>query len=234
MTKSNTNTRPPIHSHFPWLVYSYGERFDAQMFYDVEEGNRYIKQIPDMSNKIICANSHGWMVMLDLDLNSSFLLNPVSMEKIILPPWQSPRPTWVCCILSLPPSDPKCIVAFFTAQRPYIMFCHPNDKVWREKEFDITNFKFNEVVSFEGKIYCLNGLDGSLMELKVLNNYMLQMTQLVKSPHDPLLNGEEHNGGQCYLVESLGEIFLVTLTLYKLFKNRIREVCVYKMDLRKS
>lgn len=236
MEKSNTCTHEtPIPSRFPWLVYFHGHHFDTQTFYDIEGGNYYIKQIPDMSNKCLCANSHGWMVMTDFDLTSDeqiLLLNPVSMEKIVLLPFK-PKPTfkfsWSRCILSLPPSDPKCIVAFFDTNPPYIVFCHPSDKVWREEELDINNRFIDNVFSCDGKICYNNG--GSLMELKVLDNDKLEVTKLVEIEPKKVFDGSVIE--QWFFVESLGDIFLVIIGVYSFeSKNRIRNVCVFKMNLR--
>ncbi|KAF5932552.1 hypothetical protein HYC85_028723 [Camellia sinensis] len=58
-------------------------------------------------------------ILLDLESDDCFLLNPVSMEKIMLPPLQ--YFPFFCCILSLPPTNPNCALIFVCREKSSAM-----------------------------------------------------------------------------------------------------------------
>nr|GMC74958.1 proteinaceous RNase P 2 [Ipomoea batatas] len=130
MAKGNKSiSRPPTPSQFPLLVYFHGKKSNTQTFYDIERDYYEVKKIPDMFNKYVRNSSHGWTLMIDMYMKSDttcFLLNIASMEKIKLPPWKFETPRY--SVLTLPPSDPKSIVAFFREGISSVMFCHPGEK----------------------------------------------------------------------------------------------------------
>ncbi|CAH9138774.1 unnamed protein product [Cuscuta epithymum] len=234
--------RSMITSQFPRLVYYHREDdIDSNLHlysYDVERRNSsVIKNTPaDMANhKGVCA-AYGWMVMLDerTNANSCFLFNPMSMKKITLPPWRAMQ--WSCCTLTLPPSHPNSVVAFFDLDRPFIMFCYPGEAIWREQDFidDIAIVQpFNQVVCHERQIYCLDFQGVTLIELTLSNDYRFEIRRqlTMKRPN------WHYDDATCYqrlLVESLGDIFMIYIIFIGFPRKKVREVCVFKLDMDKA
>nr|GMC71311.1 F-box/kelch-repeat protein At1g57790-like [Ipomoea batatas] len=230
MTKSNKSiSGPPTPSHFPLLVYFHGKKSNTQTFYDIERDNYEVKKIPDMFNKYVGKSSHGWSVMIDVNMRSGtcFLLNIASLEKIKLPPWKFRTPMF--SILTLPPSDPKSIVAFFRPGISSVMFCHLDEKVWTEWELDDDDddYDYESVISCEGKIYCF-----TLKKMKVLDAEMRQSrVEKIKLPEWEVPGAMFFTR---YFIESLGEIFVVIIIHYSWSMFKIRDVFVYKLDFEKA
>ncbi|CAH9074371.1 unnamed protein product [Cuscuta epithymum] len=233
--------RSVISSQFPRLVY-YQDDDESSLHlysYDVERCNSsvIIKNTPsDMANhKGVCA-AHGWMVMLDETPNaaSCFLFNPMSMKKITFPPWESME--WSCCTLTLPPSHPNSVVAFFDKDRPFVMFCHPGEEVWREQDFidDIViDQPFSQVVCHERQIYCRDFQGVVLTELTLSDDHRFEIRRQF-TMRRPDWHYEDAPRFQRVLVESLGDIFLIYIIFIGLLGNKVRDVCVFKLDMDKA
>nr|GMC73486.1 F-box/kelch-repeat protein At1g57790-like [Ipomoea batatas] len=230
MERDKTNhCQQSIPSPFPWLLYYKGKRSNTQLFFNIisKEDTWEIKNMP---NKVVCTNSHGWMVMRNPNRNSSvcFLLKLATMEKIMLPPLN--LKTWNYCILTSPPSDPTCIVGFFHLNR--LTFWHLGEKIWREHKFDVGDDAMDYIVYCEGKFYCMNLNHDTIMEVMVLNDHKCEMKQLkVEKPRWWDALGTMTFAS--YLIESLGEIFLVTILFAGIFADKIVEICVFKLDFKK-
>ncbi|XP_021754963.1 uncharacterized protein LOC110720265 [Chenopodium quinoa] len=85
----------------PYLVYTLrnvcgddddDESKPTQTFCTIDEGNdvsdySYIKSIPQLRGKFICASCHGWLILGDfVDKFLYYLWNPLTLELIALPP----------------------------------------------------------------------------------------------------------------------------------------------------
>ncbi|CAH9134115.1 unnamed protein product, partial [Cuscuta epithymum] len=231
-----------ICSQFPRLVY-YHEKDDDESSlhlysYDVERCNSsvIIKNTPaDMANhRGVCA-AHGWMVMLEESPNSAscFLFNPMSMEKITLPPLEPME--WSCCTLTLPPSHPDSVVAFFDKDRPFVMFCHPGEAVWREQDFIdaiAIDQPFHHVVCHERQIYCRAFQGVTLTVLTLSNDHRFEIRRQL-TMRRPYWDYEDAPRFRRVLVESLGDIFEIYIIFIGLLRNKVRDVCVFKLDMDK-
>ncbi|KAJ4967354.1 hypothetical protein NE237_019203 [Protea cynaroides] len=99
------------HSHplalgsHPWLLISHKGDKRVQTFFSISESHGSSRRLPDMSNKIFCICSHGWFVLLDADSEDCFLLHPISLEKIQLPPLT--LSDWHFCVLTLALDNPN-------------------------------------------------------------------------------------------------------------------------------
>ncbi|XP_057969394.1 F-box/kelch-repeat protein At1g57790-like [Malania oleifera] len=220
-------TRPPAPLKCPWLVFSHGKHKSTQTFYNVAEDCYYVKSIPDMCQKYICASCHGWLVIMDINSDDFFLLNPVSMEKIELPPWNSF--TLESCVLSLPPSNPNCIVVVFAASlgEPYIRFCRPGDCRWTDCELGSLLEMLRFPTTCNGKIYGLTKVKGSLATLEFVGSNVSVRKLVTEKRPWPSLVGITQSGA--HLVESGGELYLVVTALVG-EAAKLRDVEVFKMD----
>ncbi|VFQ87295.1 unnamed protein product [Cuscuta campestris] len=203
-----------------------------------------------MSNsQIYTSSSHGWLVMLDLHPKSSkccFLLNPVSMEKIKLPPLPKPLISDVGfspkyhCILTAPPGDPKCVVVFFQSFGEHAMWCRlggTKEPQWREQEFDRPR-PFTYSVLCGTKIYCLDRKHKKLMEMSFDEDGRMEARPLSlpgkkrigKVPYPYPLLVRNMWFGTHYLVESQSHLYLVILFHGMEDENKIIDIWVFKLD----
>ncbi|KAI8544183.1 hypothetical protein RHMOL_Rhmol08G0276000 [Rhododendron molle] len=131
-----TTTFPILHPQLscPWLVINHGEKrqgYSTQTFVDIAQDHNDLASIPEMLNKRICTCAHGWLVLFDYTSDDCFLLNPVSMEKIMLPELP-PALSFDTCILSAPPTDPECVVILVTTER-HALFLQLGESGWTEQ-----------------------------------------------------------------------------------------------------
>ncbi|KAF5932567.1 hypothetical protein HYC85_028738 [Camellia sinensis] len=203
VTRSHLSLPPPP-LPCPWLVFNHGEhgKYSTQTFFNTSQDTYVVERIPELCDKIIFTCSYGWLVLLDFESDDCFLLNPVSMKKIMLPPLQSYP--FLCCILSSPPTDPNCALIFVCREKPSALYA----------------------TVCEGKIYGLT-LDRSLLTVDIVGSYLV-VTQLgAEKPPRPSVRGTSRS--DCNLVDSCGELFLV-IKSYLGMTMKIRDVEVHKMD----
>lgn len=224
VTRSHLSLPPPP-LPCPWLVFNHGEhgKYSTQTFFNTSQDTYVVGRIPELCDKIIFTCSYGWLVLLDFESDDCFLLNPVSMQKIVLPPLQSYP--FLCCILSSPPTDPNCVLIFVCRKKPSAMFCRLGDGEWTEQHLRSTEY-FRYATVCEGKIYGLT-LDRSLLMVDVVGSNLV-VTQLgAENPPRPSVRGTSRSDYN--LVDSCGELFLV-IKSYLWMTMKIRDVEVHKMD----
>ena len=128
--KKEEQHRPPPHEPYPWLVYSFGDNNNKQIFCSISNPNETcIRRIPALRNRYFWANCHGWCLYLGRDF-CLILWNPVTMEKITLP--CMPEVAITDCILTSPPSEPGCKVILFFDRMNNILYCELGDEEWTE------------------------------------------------------------------------------------------------------
>ncbi|KAH7865053.1 hypothetical protein Vadar_001685 [Vaccinium darrowii] len=178
-----------------------------------------------MLNTEICTCSHGWLVLFEFESNECFLLNPVSMEKIMLPKLP-PAFSFSTCILSAPPTDPECIVIFESTENPSVIFLRLGESVWTEQYLGSDGGSFRGAAMCGGRIYGL-ALGGTLMTAKVVgSNLVVTQVGAEELPNNTI---PETFHFSYQIVESNGELFGV-VKYYKGTTDRIRLIEVYKME----
>ncbi|KAJ4974877.1 hypothetical protein NE237_008051 [Protea cynaroides] len=210
-----------LRSH-PWLVYSHGVGKQVQTFFSISESHEYVRRIPDMTNKIICTCAHGWLVLLDADNSDCFLLNPVSMEKIQLPPVEF---SFCICVLSSAPDNPNgCFIVFIDYK--YLMFCQPGDDIWNIEELE---YEIMCAIGYEGNIYAIKYEEMNNVDLLEVNPgfgmRILREGLLMPSPSKHILSS------LIYMVESCGDIFVIEELQCQYYKSRIQNFEIYKVNL---
>ncbi|CAL5444237.1 unnamed protein product [Camellia sinensis] len=224
VTRSHISLPPPP-LPCPWLVFNHGEhgKYSTQTFFNTSQDTYVMGRIPELCDKMIVTCSHGWLVLLDLEYDDCFLLNPVSMEKIMLPPLQ--YFPFFCCILSSPPTDPNCALIFVCREKPSAMFCHLGDDEWTEQHLRSAEY-FRSATICGGKIYGIT-LDGTLLTVDdVGSNLVVTELGSEKAPN-PSIPGTSRLDEN--LVDSCGELFIVVKS-YLGMTMKIRDMEVYKMD----
>ncbi|KAK4576151.1 hypothetical protein RGQ29_026913 [Quercus rubra] len=128
--KKEEQHRPPPPEPYPWLVYSFGDNNNKQIFCSISNPNETcIRRIPALRNRYFWANCHGWCLYLGRDF-CLILWNPVTMEEITLP--CMPEVAITDCILTSPPSEPGCKVILFFDRMNNILYCELGDEEWTE------------------------------------------------------------------------------------------------------
>ncbi|KAG5579596.1 hypothetical protein H5410_050223 [Solanum commersonii] len=107
------SVQPPYSAQHPWLLICHGDMMRRQTFFSVSENRYYMKSIPELKEKIICAYADEWLVLESIYSYSSdcYLWNIISNDKIQLPPLPA-KCNILKCLLSAPPHDPECQVIF--------------------------------------------------------------------------------------------------------------------------
>ncbi|KAG5628848.1 hypothetical protein H5410_000565 [Solanum commersonii] len=99
------NDGPPLSSQpCPWLVIC-PLRKKPQTFFSLSEDRSYKRSIHEFCSAIIRASAQEWLVLEDFDSTDCYLWNPISNDKIQLPPL--PNNDKLLCLLSAPPNDPR-------------------------------------------------------------------------------------------------------------------------------
>ncbi|KAH0632488.1 hypothetical protein KY284_035274 [Solanum tuberosum] len=108
-SKENKNEKSPLPLQpHPWLVICPSGK--TQTFFSISEDRCYERSIHELGNTTIRASAQEWLVLEDFDSTDCFLWNPISNDKIQLPPL--PYNHNLLCLLSAPPNDPQCRVLF--------------------------------------------------------------------------------------------------------------------------
>ncbi|KAG5584206.1 hypothetical protein H5410_044640 [Solanum commersonii] len=103
----NQKSPLPLQPH-PWLVICPSGK--TQTFFSISEDRCYERSIHELGNTTIRASAQEWLVLEDFDSTDCYLWNPISNDKIQLPPL--PYNHKLLCLLSAPPNDPQCRVLF--------------------------------------------------------------------------------------------------------------------------
>ncbi|XP_043705362.1 F-box protein At2g26160-like [Telopea speciosissima] len=210
----------------PWLMLAEKEDSDSRGFYSLSTQKVYQLNLPEARGRK-CWSSCSWLITLGLDLEFH-LLNPFSREQIRLPPQPtlpgqyspnvSPeiiRRVFIQkVILSSRPScssaktipcedDDKCVVMAICSEFRKLAFLRLGDEVWTPVESDNGIY---DVVYFNGQFYAIT-YGGELLIVDI------------SSPHPKTIEFAKHGeginiGGYLYLVESVGELFLVAQEIY--------------------
>ncbi|KAI8536520.1 hypothetical protein RHMOL_Rhmol10G0263800 [Rhododendron molle] len=219
-------SRPPLGAQeHPWLLIQHGRHKQLQSFYSILEDRCYVKKVPQLCNKYICSSdASGWLVLEHNDSDECFLFNLVSLEKIQLPLRES---IFDLCVLTSPPSDPKCRIVFISNKNHSLFFCRPGDSEFDEQTLERGD-DLECATAFEGKFY---GLRKDYKTLVVLD-FSDPKPQFRQIMSEPL-------GTQCppdiikietYIIKSCGELLLVQKMWHGLFHNEVFGFLIFRVD----
>ncbi|KAK2393919.1 hypothetical protein QL285_055815 [Trifolium repens] len=121
----------------PWLLYLSRNVVTTQTFCNIVDPTKsYSVEIPKGTLRVrLLTVQHGWYLwenMISKYVSSLFLLNPINLKKIKLPPLNHNRTRFGNCILSSPPTtnDEICSIFIFSSHNPSIFYYQLGDKQW--------------------------------------------------------------------------------------------------------
>lgn len=211
--RSPHSVPPLVPQPLPWLVISHGKHNQKQTFFSISENRYYPKVIPEIRNKYIWTLSYGWFLLMDHDSKDAFLWNPISMEKLQLPPVEWPsNETYGICIVTSPPFDPNCRVIFINGFLKKLMFCRPGDLEFVKQEFELCDDVLERVTTFEGKIYGVTR-PGYLLVTAEFVGPALQFRQFLREGLPSSSIRPDKKDAHCHLVDCCGELLVVRMIL---------------------
>ncbi|KAL5718590.1 hypothetical protein ACHQM5_011475 [Ranunculus cassubicifolius] len=201
----NFRATPPVYA--PCFFISHGNTYKNQTFCIPSDGSYHVKSVPEMRGMGCRGSSYGWLIMQRYFSRECHLFNPVTLNKIQLPPL--PHDTFYIGALTYPPSDPKCVVMFFSEVENLCIFCRIGDGKWIEQEVKAQNSDklvedYMSAVSREGKIYLF--LEDQVAIIDVRDNFACIELYEIKMP---LWSVPTPIGFDSYFLESCGEFFRV-------------------------
>lgn len=223
--KAASENNQLISQSYPWLIIRDSNDENWKIFFSIAKNKYYKKIIPDLQNKTICACSNGWLVLKDNTSKDCYLLNPISMEKVQLPPLEF---EYDFCILSSQPNDSNCHVIFASDWGQQI------NSFWRfGADKFISNDLGNDAYFYSGgatmlkeKLYCLTK-PSNMLAIVNFKSSELEFTHIGKLP------SLKYPGVCChreYLIESGGELLLVSKLYSGLSTSDIRDFVVFRFD----
>ncbi|OMO84035.1 hypothetical protein COLO4_22246 [Corchorus olitorius] len=153
---------PPLKSQpYPWLITSHGKYYQTQTFFGVSKLHQYhTRIIPEMRNRRIFHASFGWLVLVNRDSISDFLLvNLTSMQTIQIPDPPEHVKGSTMCILTAPPMDPNCRIIFNDFLSDDFMFCRPGiDSEFTRQKLCNGFGTVTSCITIGGNTYCWTSL----------------------------------------------------------------------------
>ncbi|XP_077230684.1 F-box/kelch-repeat protein At1g57790-like [Tasmannia lanceolata] len=206
----------------PWFAF-FHENGEDQSLFSLSERVSCVINIPDMYRKRCFGSSHGWLLVLDETSGDFFLLNPISMQKIQLPPSQFESYDFSSWILSSPPTDPDSVLILTAPDEYLVLFCRIGDQQWTHQEYKLEEDFITDIVSCNGTLYARTYF-GKLAILDFTAPSTLRILEAEEPPWPQAARQVKH-----YLMESLSELFLVRM-VYRGFTREVHFLEVYKLD----
>ncbi|CAO2196558.1 unnamed protein product [Urochloa humidicola] len=212
-----------------------------------------------LRNKTICPTARGLLQVRDSDTMATSLWNPSDGGQVHLPPLQGVDDDVLLhshCLLSDEPSSPGCVVLLVEAgDDTFLWYCRPgDDDQWNKYDYDIGSQILSHypeqyeksmicpIAACRGKFY----FNGSPTELGVLEFSPDPVISFIKIDEtddssdgfevedDGHSDGEEDYEGALpegvFLVESGGELYMITLLYATMRGNEIDDALVYRWD----
>ncbi|XP_043721478.1 putative F-box protein At5g55150 [Telopea speciosissima] len=220
----------------PWLMLAEKEDSDNRGFYSLSTQKVYHLNLPEARGRK-CLSSNGWLITLGLDLEIH-LLNPFSREQIRLPPQptlpgqfsyeiepEHLRNFFVSkVILSSTPSheeeDEKCVVMAIISEYNKLAFLRLGDEVWTPVD---SHIGIAEVMYLNGQFYAITNR-GKLLIVDISNPHP-KTIEFAETPEEMV-----DVCARFYLVESVGELFMVAQDVYEGDESTTVETLVHETD----
>ncbi|GJM92172.1 hypothetical protein PR202_ga08608 [Eleusine coracana subsp. coracana] len=205
-----------------------------------------------LKDKVVCPTAQGFLLVRDSATMATFLCNPRNGDKKIhLPPLHDMEDSVLMdshCLLSDEPTVPGCVVLLVETEVAAIRYCHPSeDDQWVKYDYDIGTLPvdFNDdslyeqevicpIAAYRGKFY-FNPLGRT--EMGVLEFCPEPVFSSIEIDDSIAVDGsygyeDENECGEIRLVESDGELYMVTMVFDAQSANKY-EICrasVHRMD----
>ncbi|KAL5718593.1 hypothetical protein ACHQM5_011478 [Ranunculus cassubicifolius] len=226
----NFRATPPVYA--PCFFISHGKKFQNQTFCIPSDGSHHVRSVPELRGMECRGSSYGWLILQSYFSDECYLFNPVTLSKIQLP--SLPHDTFYIAVLTYPPSDPKCVIMFFSEEEDLCIFCKVGDEKWIEQEVRAQNSDklvddYVSAVSREGKIYLFFEDEDQVAIIDVRDNFACIELYEIKMP---LWSVPTSISFHSYFLESCGEFFRV-IKLCLAFSNIVQKFLVFRLDLSK-
>ncbi|KAL6012073.1 hypothetical protein ACLOJK_002548 [Asimina triloba] len=204
----------------PWLVFPNENREKSITFFNVSDGSCEVRNKKEMHRTNRRTSYYGWLVLKDQSGNFC-LLNSVSRQKVQLARSLNLGDSIPCILLSSTPTDPGCEVVFLCFRNHSFSRCHPSGGKWIRRKCNVEEGNRGDSISCA--IYC----NGKLYAYTLRGNL-----GIVDVDGDPVITCVVAGGPSMppavqvsskYLVESLGEMFLV----HRGPASRMKRDCIY-------
>ncbi|CAJ2658430.1 unnamed protein product [Trifolium pratense] len=241
----------------PWLLYFSRKvvtnlNFCTQTFCNISDPTKsYSVEIQKGTWVSLLTVQHGWYLWenkISTYVSILFLLNPLNLKKIILPPLMHNGSSYGDCILSSPPTtnDEICSIFLFSSHCPSIFYYQLGDNQWTKRCF-YTDIAWDlamkgkapreeNLTIFEDPVYCNGRLYAGMsilcgyiivvIEKFQPNGFSINCTPYRMAKHKPsLLICDEEVISR--LIGSNNVLFRIEI-LHKL--DRVTAVFVYQFD----
>nr|XP_018626460.1 uncharacterized protein LOC104096560 [Nicotiana tomentosiformis] len=211
-TKANFNSDLP---RIPWLMLAEEEDDNTcRKFFSLYNGMILKKRIPGASGKR-CVESMGWLITVGKDEGKISLLHPFSGVQIELShqnttedyyelndtdePWTFIRKA---VLLANPSQTSDYVLMVIEGPNRFLSFWRPGDLLWTRIRNGTSFQHVSDVVYFDGLFYTV-AYSGCVYVCDVAGSGPAKSHFVAKLPRDP--------DAECYILESLGSLFVVTL-----------------------
>ncbi|KAM7473653.1 hypothetical protein LguiB_020896 [Lonicera macranthoides] len=197
--------------------------------------------MPSLRKKVVCACSHGWMVLTARSFDRCYgccLVNPTTMEEIQLPPVDF---HFNKCVLSSSPTKSSCTVLFITSPRCDVItfrFSCPkksgNIDRWIKQEVKFGDSGgITDATSCDGKIYGLTRRFDDILIIEAVDTTTLTVKKMGIESWLPSL--KESLPITVVLVESCGELYAIRRIYAEQYKpQEIQDFEVFKLHFSKK
>ncbi|KAH7862044.1 hypothetical protein Vadar_034067 [Vaccinium darrowii] len=229
MKKRQARQCPPLPAACPWLLFYHGRGFRNQTFHTISQppssqnnnsgSSSSVRSVPELRNKTVWNSCHGWLILSDNDEDQFSLFNPVTLECILLPPYDKldPKTNISDCALSSPPTDPSCTLFLFDGGLCRILFCRLENKHWSEKryvkEIEAINKRKSDKDYLKLPVFCRGKLYASTnWQLASIDTVEQDTSNLLIKPLGTEMPSDYEQLAPCltrFLVESDGYIYCI-------------------------
>jgi hypothetical protein len=171
----------------------------------------------------------GWLLMLHLESHDTFLLNPLTLERISLHIDQDNLLHGIGnsrCLLSHRPADPDCVVLLLDLKNKVFYYCRPGGSQWLKHEHEHGSLMIS-LTTVGGK-FCSHKSSTicQIMTLEFSPNPTFKTRDLVMRNRMPT----GYTMADFRIIECQGELFIVIFCHPLLCFRKITQIVVRKLD----
>lgn len=201
---------------------------DGRLFVSARGGKQCKMRLPEFGKGYCYVGCfYGWLLIGVTHLRHIlFLMNPFTGARINLPPWDVTKSVYRAT-LSLPPTEPNCLVIILNYMQSNISFCRLGDSKWTTQECRLE--RPEEALWFGEKFYILC----DQIRLPDAECSAQSKLAIMKLPHHSF---SSPNSPKCvpHVVESGGEILLVLKVYREPCTSTVNRFVVLQLELSTS
>ncbi|KAL5702525.1 hypothetical protein ACHQM5_027736 [Ranunculus cassubicifolius] len=226
--KRSVRTTPPVYA--PSYVIMHGKKYRDQTFCIPSDRSYHVRSIPEMRGMVCLASSYGWLILRSFYSGDCHLFNPTTLAKIQLPTLVDAN--FNIGVLTSPPSDPSCVIMFFSKKKNLCVFCRLGNTIWTKLQLEqkkktdlVIDGIRKQAVSCNGKIYLPFHRGMAIIDIQ--DPFACIETYERKPPKHLM---PPNTASHFYFLESLGEIFQVVMVFLGMTEI-VQSFIVLKLEL---